>query len=153
MSNNAAEYLAMYPELEKQVIYTGSYPGEYTGNGVAIALKPNGIDPSQIEKVGCRFGRNRQMYLTFDQFIEHFGAIRVTNGLLDDNQILSLHLKTIHLKDGKIYSFAHGDGEYTTNRYVLAFNPNNFESYDNELIKREIERGILQVAEYDIDEE
>lgn len=158
MSNNAAKYLAMYPELKKQVVYTtsclgewvGNHPGGYTGNGVAIALSKSEINPSQIEKVGCQFGCQK-MYLTFDQFIVHFGTIQVTDGSLDDNLVLCRHVQTIHLKDGKIYSFVEGDLEHTTNRYVLTFNPHDFVAYDKEPIDRLVKEGIEQIAEYNDD--
>ena len=91
------------------------------------------------------------MYLTFEQFIEHFGTIQVTDGLMDDNRVLCRHVRTIHLKDGKIYSFANGDGEYTHNRYVLAFNPLDFVSYDKEPIDRLVKEGIEQIAKFNDD--
>lgn len=150
MSNDAAEYLAMYPELKKQIvenerdpIYHGydKMPRGYSGNEVAVALSTGDEDipPEHISIVGCTFGEHK-IQLTFPQFIEHFGYCYI--GYSSWMPRISQYVDTIHLKNGKIYNLVWWHDE-SFDRFVLAYDPNNYEPYDKDMIEEYISSDVM----------
>lgn len=147
MKTNYDEYVKNFHLFKGTSTEVRGWPGYERGNEIAIALDHDSGLLENLSWVETTFffpipGKECppsgwSMKLTARQFVEHFGHFDTTDDKSQNTIPHMVHVDNLHMKDGKIYTFFEGDGEYTRNRFELTYDPTkNFIDYDVDIAER-----------------